>query len=100
MFSFLTLSVCQSGNKTYRIINIEQRHTVEYLGLHLHLDSNLKGESMAMKVLKRINEKFKVLYRQNKYLTPRLKRLLCNTLIHPHLDCLCTSSFSLFNNNL
>ena len=44
-----------------------------------------------MKVFKKVNEKVKFLYRQNKYVTPRLKRLLCNNiLIQLHFDLGCT----------
>ena len=44
-----------------------------------------------MKVLKKINSKFEFVYRQNKYLTPRLKRLPYNALFPPHFDYGCTS---------
>ena len=37
-----------------------------------------------MKVLKKVNAKVKFLNRQNKYLTARLNRLLCNALIQIH----------------
>ena len=69
---------------SYWVHIIKQYHTVECLGCHL--DFNLSGESIAMKVLKKVNAKVKFLYRQNKYLTPRLKILLCNALIHRHFD--------------
>ena len=39
---------------------------------------------MVMKVLKKVNAKVKFLNRQNKYLTARLNRLLCNALIQIH----------------
>ena len=47
---------------------------VEYFGCCL--DANLSGESMAMKSLRKINSKVKLLYIQNEYLTPELRRLL------------------------
>ena len=56
--------------------------TVEYLGCRL--DSNLSGESMVLKILKKVNAKVKFVYRQNKYLIPRLKRLMRNALIQTH----------------
>ena len=47
---------------------------------------------MAIKVLKKVNGKLKFLYRQNKYLTFRLKRWPSNNaLIQPHFDCISTS---------
>ena len=44
------------------------------------------GESMALKVIEKINGRLKFLWRKNKFLTPPLKRLLCNYLIQPHFD--------------
>ena len=57
---------------------------VEYLGCCL--DANLSGESMAMKYLRKINIKLQFLYRQTEFLNPKLRRLLCKSLIEPHLD--------------
>ena len=54
---------------------------VEYLGCCL--DANLSGESVAMKSLREINT-LQFLYRQNVFLNPKLRRLLCNSLIQPH----------------
>ena len=42
---------------------------VEYLGCCLV--TNLSGESMAMKSLKKINTKLQFLYRQNEFLNPK-----------------------------
>ena len=51
----------------------------------------------------KVNAKAKFLYRQ-KYLSPRLKRSLCNALIQPHFDygCAssCTSQFHLLHKKL
>ena len=41
---------------------------------------------MARMVLKKVNRKKKFLYRQSRYLSYPLKRMLCNTLIQPHYD--------------
>ena len=49
-------------NITYKGIKIKQHEMVEYLGCLL--DANLSGESMATKVLKKINAKLQFLYRQ------------------------------------
>ena len=38
------------------------------------------------KCIKNINGKTKFLYRQNRYLSYHLKRMLCNSLIQPHFD--------------
>ena len=78
--------------------SIKQHETVEYLGCQL--DSKLSGETMASKVLKKINAKLKFLYRQSRYLTPAYRRLLCNALIQPHFDYGCSSWFPLLKKNL
>ena len=65
-------------------VSLKQFSTVEYLGCIL--DSTLSGEDMALKVLEKVNGRLKFLYRQGKYLNPRLRRMLCNTLIQPHFD--------------
>ena len=44
----------------------------------------MSGESVADKVISKVNAKLKFLYQKNKYLTPNLCCLLCNTLIQPH----------------
>ena len=41
---------------------------------------------MALKVINKINSRLKFLNRKNKFLTPALRRLLCNALIQPHFD--------------
>ena len=62
---------------------------VEYLGCLL--DENMSGEAMTRMVLKKINGKKNFLYRQIRYLSYPLKRMLCNTLIQPHYDFACCS---------
>ena len=60
-------------------------HIVEYLGFYL--ETNLKGDSMAKKSFKKISTKIYFLYRQRfEFLNPKLRRLLCNSLIQPHFD--------------
>ena len=41
---------------------------------------------MALSVINKINNKLKFLYQKNRFLTPILRRLLCNALIQPHFD--------------
>ena len=57
---------------------------VKYIGCCL--DTNLKGESMVMKSLRKINTNLQLIYRLNKFLNPKSHRLLCNSLIQPHFD--------------
>ena len=50
------------------------------------LDESMSGEPTPLKFINKINEKLKFLYRKNKFLTPELRRMLCNALIWPHFD--------------
>ena len=63
----------------YGDVKIKQNSKVTYLGCEL--DESLSGEAMALKVINTINSRLKFMCRKNRYLTPYLKRLLCNTLI-------------------
>ena len=44
---------------------------------------------MALKMINKIHSKLRFLYRKNKFLTPFLRRMLCNALIQPHFDYAC-----------
>ena len=46
---------------------------------------------MALSVINKINNKLKFLYRKNRFLTPTLRRLLCNALIQPHFNYACSA---------
>ena len=50
----------------------------------------MSGESMAHKVISKVDARFKFFHRKNKYLTPNLRRLLCNALIQPNFDYACS----------
>ena len=50
------------------------------------LEETMSGESMANKVIRKVNARLKLLHQKNKYLTPNLCRLLCNALIKPYFD--------------
>ena len=73
-------------------IKIKQQPQVVYLGCTL--DSRLSGEAMALQALGKINGRLKFLYRKKGFLTPSLKRLLCNALIQPHFDFACLAWYS------
>ena len=79
----------------YGDYSLKQHGTVEYLGCCL--DSNLNGESMASRVLKKINTKLNFLLRQRNCLNYSFRRFLCNALIQPHLDYGCTSWYPLLS---
>ena len=51
----------------------------------------MSGESMANKVIGKVNARLKFLHRKNKYLTHNLRRLLYNALIQPHFEYACTA---------
>ena len=51
----------------------------------------MSGESMAHKVINKVNARLNFLHRKNKYLTLNLRRLLCNALIQLHLDYACSA---------
>ena len=60
-----------------------------YLGCIL--EETMSAESMAHKVISKVNATLKFLHRKNKYLTPNLRRLLCKALIQPHFDYACSA---------
>ena len=73
----------------YGDVKIKQYSKVTYLGFEL--DENLSEEAMVLKVMNKINSRLKFLYGKNRYLTPFPKRLLCNALIQPHFDYVCSA---------
>ena len=70
----------------YGNIKIKQYTKVTYLGCIL--DESLSGELMALHVLNKINSRLRFLYRQNRFLSKPLRRLLCNAMIQPFLTTL------------
>ena len=63
----------------YGEIHIKQYHTATYLCCLL--EETLSGESMALKVINKINSRLRFLYIKNRFLSPPLGRLLCNSLM-------------------
>ena len=76
-------------NMKYGNMQIKQHSKVKYLGCLM--DETMSGEAMALNVIHKINNKLKFLYRKNVFLTPKLRRLLCNALIQPHFDYACSA---------
>ena len=70
-------------------IQIKQHSGMAYLGCILK--ETVSGESIANKVISKVNARLNFLHRKNKYLTPNLRRLLCNALIQPHFDYACSA---------
>ena len=60
-------------------IQIKQHSKIKYLGCML--DKTKSGETMALSVINKINNKLKFIFLKNRFLTPTLRRLLCNALI-------------------
>ena len=50
------------------------------------LDETMSGETMTLSVTNKINNKLKFLYWKNGFLTPTLRRLLCDALIQPNFN--------------
>ena len=75
-------------NVKYGDIQIKQLSKVKYPGC---LMNEMSGEAMALHAMHKIDNKLKFLYRKNDFLTPSLKRLLCNALIQPHFDYACSA---------
>ena len=87
---FASKSKIRKGNQlkiNYMNIEIKQHSHISYLGCVL--DETLSGEPMALKMINKINSKLRFLYRKNKFLTPFLRRMLCNALVQPHFDYAC-----------
>ena len=73
----------------YNNIQIKQYSRVTYLGCIL--EETMPGESMAHEVISKVYARLQFLHRKNKYLTPNMRRLLCNALIQPHFDYACSA---------
>ena len=77
-------------NIKYGDIEIKQHSKVKYLLCKLY-------ETM---VINKINNKLKFLYRKNRFVTPTLRRLLCNALIQPHFDYACSTWYPNLTKNM
>ena len=91
------LRSAKSLNIVYNGIEIKQHAKVIYLGCIL--DESVSGESTALNVIDKINSRLKFLHRQNRFLTPPLRRLLCNALIQPLLTMPAQLGFQIFQRN-
>ena len=79
-------------------IKVSQQNKVTYLGCIL--DDSLTGESMALRVLKKVNGRLSFLYRKQSFLSYKLRRMLCNALIQPHFDYACSAWYPNLTKNL
>ena len=64
------------------------------------MDKTMSGEPMALKVINKVNGKLKFLYCKNSFLTPWLRRMLCNALIQPNVDYACSTWYPNLNAKL
>ena len=88
---FAPLNECKKLRKpniSYSSPKIKQYSEVTYPSCIL--DESLPGESMVVNVASKINTRLKCLYRKNNFLSPQLRRLLCNVLIQSHFDYTCS----------
>ena len=53
------------------------------------LEETMLGEPMALKVINKTNSKLKFPYRKNRFLSPELRRMLCNAIVQPNFDYAC-----------
>ena len=93
------------GNKPNLSLNITRNENVikQYSVVECFRflsNENMAREAMARMVLKKFNGKKKFLYRQSRYLSYPLKRILCSTLILPHYNFTCCSWYSNFSMSL
>ena len=72
---------------SYKVVKIKHFSKVTYLGCVL--DECLTGESMAMQVHTKVTSKLKFWYRENRFLSEDLRRLLCKAFIQPHFHYVC-----------
>ena len=82
-------------NIRYNYINIKQHSQVTYLGCVL--DETMSGESMALKVINKINGKLEFLNTKNRNLTKEFRGMLCNALIWSHFDYACPAWYRNLN---
>ena len=94
----LRLNNVSSLEIKYGEIHIKQYHSATYLCCLL--EEALSGESIALKVINKINSRLRFLYRKNRFLSPPLRRLLCNSLIQPHFDYACSAWYPNLNKRL
>ena len=85
-------------NMKYQDIEIKQHSQMTYLGCVM--DETMSGEPMTLKVINKINGKLKFLYWKNSFLTPGLRRMLCNALIQPYFDYACSMWYPNLNAKL
>ena len=83
-------------NVKYKNIKIKDLY-VTYLGCIL--DETLYEELMDLKALNKINGKLKRFYRKHKFVTPILRRMLCNAIVQLHFDYACSAWYPNLNEN-
>ena len=57
------------------------------------LNETMSGETIALSVINKINNKLKFPFRKNRFLIPTLRRLLFNALIQPHFHYGCSARY-------
>ena len=70
-------------------MQIKQHSKLEYL--RYLTDETMFGEAKELNVIHKINNKPKFLYCKNVFLTLKLRHCLCNPVMQPHFDYICTA---------
>ena len=83
---------------SYKDREIKQHCNFTYLGGILN--DKMSGEGMALNAIHKINSRLKFLYRKDMFLTYDLRRLLCNALIQPNFDYVCSSWYPTISQKL
>ena len=88
------------GSRDIRYGKICNKHyrTVTYFGCSVN--ESISGESMALKVIHKINSRLRFLYRKSRFLSLSLHRLLHNSEIQPHFDYFFAAWYSNLNKSL
>ena len=95
-----SLPKIEKGKLDMQYGDVKIKHYWKVTYLCCELDESLRGETMALKVINKINGSLKFLYRKNRYLTPYLKGLLRNGLIQPHFDYACSAWYQNLNKKI
>ena len=73
-------------------VEVSAKEEVTYLGCIL--DSKVTGESMALKVVSRVNQRVKFLTRTSKFINPAALKILAEALVQCHFDYACSSWYT------
>ena len=85
-------------SKNVRLLNIEQKKCIKYLGIYM--DEHLTWKDQITHVTSKISKNLGIFYKLRKYLNVHMLRQLYYTLIYPYLNYGCMSWGSTYPSNL